>query len=101
MHAVIRTGGKQYRVQEGDVLRVERLDADEGAEIELPALAVGEGASLRTGAEAEGARVRARVRRHGRGRKVVVFKRKRRKDYRRTHGHRQPFTEIVIEAIEA
>ncbi|RME86078.1 MAG: 50S ribosomal protein L21 [Zetaproteobacteria bacterium] len=101
MYAVIATGGKQYRVRAGDVLRVEKLDAEPGAEIELSALAVGGEGALRVGDEAAGAKVRARVRRHAKGRKIIVFKRKRRKNYRRTRGHRQWFTELEIIGIEA
>lgn len=102
MYAVIRTGGKQYRVAQNDVLRVEQLRAEPGASIDqFDVLAVGEGTDLRVGAPTvDGAKVTAQVVRHGRSRKVLVFKYKRRKNYRRKNGHRQQFTEIRITGIE-
>jgi large subunit ribosomal protein L21 len=100
MYAVIRTGGKQYRVQEGDVLRVEKLDAAPGDKISFDeVLLVGEGDSIRVGAEVAQARVPAVVTGHGRGRKVVIFKKRRRKNYRLTKGHRQAYTAVRIGRI--
>ena len=101
MYAVIKTGGKQYRVSEGDRLRVESLTADEGSDITLgEVLMVGSGESVTLGAPlVANASVSARVVQHGRGRKVRIVKFKRRKHYRRQMGHRQNFTELEITGI--
>ena len=103
MYAVIATGGKQYRVREGDSLRVERLDAEEGAEIEIDrVLLVGDGERVAVGRPfVESGRVAATVKGHGRHRKIKVVKFKRRKNYLRRHGHRQNFTELEIRSITA
>ena len=103
MYAVIKTGGKQYRVHEGDVIKVERLSADEGAEVEFEqVLMVGEGDDVKVGAPfVEGSRVSATVEAHGRGKKIKVVKFKRRKHYLRRHGHRQDYTEVKITQIGA
>jgi len=101
MYAVIETGGKQYKVAVGDKLRVEKLPADEGAQVALGrVLMVADGGGITAGAPAAGLAVRATVIGHGRGDKIRVFKMKRRKNYRRTMGHRQMYTEIVITAID-
>jgi len=101
MYAVIQTGGKQYKVAVGDKLRVEKLAADEGAQVALErVLLIADGVRLTTGADATDAAVQATVVGHGRGDKIRVFKMKRRKDYRRTMGHRQRYTELVITAID-
>lgn len=101
MHAVIRTGGKQYRVQEGDVLRVERLAANEGDIVEFKeVLALGDGADLRVGTPyVEGSTVSATIQSHGRAKKITVIKFRRRKNYLRRQGHRQHFTEVRITGI--
>ena len=104
MHAVIKTGGKQYRVQEGDVIKIEKLAGVEaGGEVVFEnVLAVGAGEDIKIGAPlVEGATVKASVLEQGRSRKIVVFKKKRRKDYRRKRGHRQYFTRVRIESVEA
>ncbi len=102
MYAVIQTGGKQYRVREGDVLRVEKLKAEAGAKVTFDrVLLVGEGADVKAGADAARASVNAEVLAQGRGRKVEIFKKRRRKHSRRTMGHRQPFTEVRIVKIGA
>ena len=103
MYAVLTTGGKQYRVQEGDVLFVEKLNAEVDSTVELTAvLAVSKDGELKVGAPVvEGAKVVAKVLAQGKAKKVVVFKYKPKKDYRRKNGHRQPYTKIVIEKIEA
>ena len=103
MYAVIATGGKQYRVREGDSLRVERIDAEEGAEIEIDrVLLVGDGERVAVGRPfVESGRVAATVKGHGRHRKIKVVKFKRRKNYLRQHGHRQNFTELEIKSITA
>ena len=101
MYAVIMTGGKQYRVEEGDRLRVERLEVEEGAEIEIDrVLLVGDGDQVAVGRPfVENGKVAATVRGHGRTKKVKVVKFKRRKNYLRQHGHRQHFTELEIGSI--
>jgi len=98
MYAVIKTGGKQYRVSAGEKLKVEQLAAEVGAEIVLDqVLLVADGDSVRMGTPlVDGARITARVVSHGRGDKVRIFKLNRRKHYRRTKGHRQNYTEIEI-----
>lgn len=103
MHAVIRTGGKQYRVAEGDVLRVEKLDAAPGGKIELDeVLLVADGEDVEVGSPlVEGGKVTAEVRAHGRGDKIEVIKFKRRKKYRRKYGHRQDYTELRVTGISA
>ena len=103
MYAVLTTGGKQYRVQEGDVLFVEKLNAEVDSTVELTeVLAVAKDGEIKVGAPVvEGSKVVAKVLAQGKAKKVVVFKYKRKKDYRRKNGHRQPYTKIVIEKIEA
>ena len=103
MYAVLATGGKQYRVQEGDVIYVEKLNADVDSTVELnEVLAVGTDAGIKVGAPVvEGAKVVAKVAAQGKAKKVIVFKYKAKKDYRRKNGHRQPYTKLVIEKIEA
>ena len=100
-YAVIRTGGKQYRVAPGDVLRVERLAGDVGADVEFGEvlMAAADGA-VRIGTPlVEGARVRAQIVEQGRARKILVFKKKRRKNYRRRRGHRQAITTVRVTEI--
>ena len=103
MYAVLTTGGKQYKVSEGDVLFVEKLNAEVDSTVELTeVLAVAKDGEIKVGAPVvEGAKVVAKVLAQGKAKKVVVFKYKRKKDYRRKNGHRQPYTKIVIEKIEA
>ncbi|WP_270566097.1 50S ribosomal protein L21 [Clostridium beijerinckii] len=103
MYAVLATGGKQYRVQEGDVIYVEKLNADVDSTVELnEVLAVGTEEGIKVGAPVvEGAKVIAKVAAQGKAKKVIVFKYKSKKDYRRKNGHRQPYTKLVIEKIEA
>ncbi len=99
MFAILKTGGKQYRVEPGDRLRVERLPLEPGSEVELPVLLL-VGEEVRVGAPyVEGARVVAEVLGHGRGRKVVISKFKAKVQYRRKKGHRQPYTELLIKEI--
>ena len=101
MYAVIKTGGKQYRVSPGDRIRVETLEADEGASVDIEqVLAIGEGASMTVGAPLiSNASVSARVLAHGRGRKVEIIKFRRRKHHRKQMGHRQNYTELEITGI--
>ena len=103
MYAVVRSGGKQYKVSAGDVLRVEKLDAQVGDTITLAdVLMVSDGEKVNVEqSELAKAKVTARVTAQGRHGKIVVFKYKRRKRYRRKQGHRQWFTELAIENIEA
>ena len=101
MYAVVKTGGKQYRVVAGDKLKVEQMPADVGAEVILDqVLMVGEGESVRLGQPTlAGATVKATVLAHGRGEKVKIFKMRRRKHYQKHQGHRQNYTELKIDAI--
>ncbi|OPJ55554.1 50S ribosomal protein L21 [Alkalithermobacter paradoxus] len=103
MYAIVETGGKQYRVQEGDTLFVEKLQANEGDVVTLDrVLAVSKDGSLVVGNPVvDGAKVDAKVVEQGKGKKIIVFKYKPKKDYRRKQGHRQPYTKIVIEKINA
>ncbi len=103
MYAVIRSGGKQYRVSEGDRLRVEKIPAAVGETVEFDeVLLVGDGSDIRIGEpRLEGSKVSAEVLEQGRDRKVEVVKFKRRKNYRRHHGHRQMYTEVRITGIQA
>lgn len=103
MYAVIKTGGKQYRVAAGDKLKVEKLVGDVGSEITIDkVLLVSDGENTTIGAPlVKGASVQAKVVAHGRADKVLIFKMRRRKHYRKTQGHRHSFTEIQIEKIAA
>jgi large subunit ribosomal protein L21 len=101
MYAIIKTGGKQYKVAPGERLKVEQIPADVGAEIILDqVLMVGDGDSVRLGQPMlAGTTVKATVLAHGRGEKIEIFKMRRRKNYRRHQGHRQGFTELKIDGI--
>lgn len=103
MYAVFVTGGKQYKAQEGDTLFIEKLDAAaEETVIFDKVLLVSADGSLKTGAPyIDGAKVEAKVEKNGRGKKIRVFKYKAKKGYRRRMGHRQPYTKIVVTAINA
>ena len=103
MYAIIETGGKQYRVSEGDTLYIEKLPAHAGETVEIDrVLALVDGDNLKIGSPVvEGARVVLKVVRHGRGKKIIVFKFKAKKNYRRKQGHRQAFTQVTVEKIEA
>lgn len=98
--AIIRTGGKQFRVEKGAKVRVPSLKGEVGASVDLEVIAAIDGEDTRIGAPAvEGAKVSATVIDHGREAKIVVFKKKRRKHYKRTKGHRQGYTTLKIESI--
>ena len=101
MYAIIKTGGKQYRVQSGEQLRVEALSADVGSTVSIDeVLLVGNGDGVKVGAPfVSGAKVKATVLAHGRGDKVRIFKLRRRKHYQKTQGHRQSYTELRIDDI--
>ena len=101
MYAVIETGGKQYRVQEGDIITVEKLNVEAGDKIVFDKVLVlaGEG-DLKVGAPyVEGAAVAGEVVENGKGKKVIIYKYKAKKDYRKKQGHRQPYTMVKIESL--
>jgi large subunit ribosomal protein L21 len=101
MFAVIATGGKQYRVQEGSVLRIQKLEAEQGANVEFDqVLLIGKGADVKLGAPfLSGGKVTATVQSHGKGDKVRIVKFRRRKHYKREKTHRQEYTEIKVTGI--
>lgn len=101
MYAILENGGKQYRVSEGDVVYLEKVQANPGQTVSFSeVLAVGSDNKLHLGAPyVENAQVTAKVVSHGKAKKVVVFKYKAKKNYRRKQGHRQPFTKVAIEKI--
>ena len=103
MYAVIHTGGKQYRVKEGEVLKVEKLDINEGETLEFDkVLMVGEGADVKVGSPyIEGGKVSAEVVANGRGAKIIIIKFRRRKHSRKQQGHRQSYTQVKITGISA
>lgn len=103
MYAIIKTGGKQYRVEEGDIITIEKLDqaADEVITFDEVLTVVNDG-DVKIGAPVvEGAKVSGKVMSHGKAKKILVFKYKAKSNYRRHQGHRQPFTKVLIEKIEA
>jgi len=101
MYAVIKTGGKQYKVCPGELVRVEKLDADAGSNVEIPeVLMVADGAQITVGKPVvETAQVSAQVVEHGRAKKVLIMKKKKRKGYKVKRGHRQPYTTLRIKEI--
>ena len=101
MYAVIKTGGKQYRVTEGETLKVEKLEVEDGASVEFDTvLMIADGDQITVGAPyIEGARVTATVKSQGRGPKIRIIKFRRRKHYFKTQGHRQSYTELKISGI--
>lgn len=103
MYALIKTGGKQYRVEEGKNIRVEKLEAQPGEEVVFDqVLAVGADDGFKAGTPlVEGAKAVGRVLRQNKDKKIIVYKYKPKKNYRRKKGHRQPFTEVKIERIES
>ena len=99
-YAIIRSGGKQFRVEEGAVVRLPSINKGAGEAVELEALVVGTADGVRVGAPlVDGARVAGTVVDHGRGDKIIVFKMKRRKQYKRTQGHLQNYTTVRIDSI--
>lgn len=103
MYAIIETGGKQYKVEEGASLFIEKLDADEGEMVTFDhVLFVHKDDQIQAGTPTvAGASVTAKVAVHGKEKKIVIFKYKPKKDYRKKQGHRQPFTKVMIESIKA
>lgn len=103
MYAIIETGGKQYKIRQGDVLRVEKLDVEAGQSIEITkVLALGSEDGLAVGRPfIDGAKVIIKVLEHGKGDKILVFKYKPKKKYRRMRGHRQPYSKVLVDEIIA
>ena len=103
MYAIIQTGGKQYKVSEGDVLTIEKLETAEGETVVFDkVLTVVNGADVKIGQPlVSGASVKAKIVEHGKGEKIFIFKYKAKSNYRKRQGHRQPFTKVEIEGIEA
>lgn len=100
MYAVIQTGGKQYKVEKGDEILVEKLEADVDAEVAFDVLLVADDAGVKIGQPVlEGVVVKGKVLEHGKGKKVVVFKYKPKKNSRKKNGHRQPYTKVEILSI--
>ena len=100
MFAIVKTGGKQYRVEPGLRLRVEKLDLEPGSQVELPVLLLGSEKTVVGAPVVEGAKVVAEVLGHGKGKKITISKFKAKVQYRRKRGHRQPYTEILIKEIQ-
>ncbi|MGY4689426.1 50S ribosomal protein L21 [Salibacterium sp. K-3] len=102
MYAVIETGGKQVKVEEGQEVYVEKLDASAGDDVTFDNVVFVGGGEVKAGTPyVDGAKVTAKVEKHGRQKKITVFKMKKRKGYRRKLGHRQPYTKVIIDKIEA
>lgn len=99
MYAVVEAGGKQFKVSEGDVLRVEKIDKQAGEKVELPVLMTVDGDKVVCGKDAEGIKATAQVVSHGKAKKIIVFKYKPKKNVRKKQGHRQQFTTIKIEKL--
>ena len=100
MYAIIVTGGKQYKVEQGDEILVEKLDAEVGETVNFDVLMMADGEAVKVGKPyVEGVCAKAEVVEHGKGRKVIVFKYKPKKNIRKKNGHRQPFTKVEITAI--
>ena len=101
MYAIFETGGKQYKAEKGDILQVEKLEGEAGDQVEFSrVLLIKDDKELKVGNPfLEGAKVIGRIRRQGRGRKIIVFKYRRRKNYRRKQGHRQYYTWVEVEDI--
>lgn len=101
MYAIIATGGKQYKVSEGDVIRVEKLADEVGATVTFDQVIAVSNDQLKVGADVKGATVTATVMEQGRGKKVIVYKYKRKTGYHKKNGHRQAYTQVKIEKINA
>lgn len=101
MYAIIATGGKQYKVSEGDIIRVEKLDVEAGSEITFDQVIAVNADGLKVGADVANATVKATVMGQGRAKKVIVYKYKRKSGYHKKNGHRQAYTQVKIEKINA
>ena len=99
MYAIIVTGGKQYKVSEGEQIKVEKLDVEPGKDVTFDVIAVNDGTSLKVAGDVSSAKVSATVVEQGRDKKVVVYKYKRKTGYHKKNGHRQPFTTVKIDKI--
>ncbi|MCI8500538.1 MAG: 50S ribosomal protein L21 [Clostridia bacterium] len=99
MYAIIENGGKQYRVSEGDVVKVEKLNAEVGAEVSFNVVMVSDGDAIKVGADVANAKVTATVEKQDKYKKIIVFKYKAKKNERKKQGHRQPFTAVKIAKI--
>ena len=99
MYAIVCTGGTQYKVSEGDVIEIEKLDAEEGAEVTFDEIVAVSDGSLKIGDDVKGAKVTASVLGQGRGRKVIVYRYKSKKGYHKKKGHRQAYTRVKINSI--
>ncbi|MCS7234299.1 MAG: 50S ribosomal protein L21 [Synergistetes bacterium] len=101
MYAIIEIGGKQYVIEKGAIIKVEKMRAPEGEEVNIDKVLFVklDGRSIVGNPYIEGARVKAKILEHGKNKKVIIFKYKRKKNYRRKRGHRQPFTKIEVEDI--
>ena len=100
MYAIVETGGKQYKVAEKDLINVEKLEANVGDKVNLNVLMVVDGEKVKAGNDVKDAKVVAEVMEHGKDKKIVVFKYKAKKNYRRTQGHRQPYTTLKIVSVK-
>ncbi len=103
MYAIIETGGKQFRVEEGLELNIQKMDVEAGTKVDLDKiLLIGQGEDIKIGAPyVEGAKVACTILEHGRDKKIIVFKKRRRQDSQTKQGHRQDYTRIKVEAIQA
>lgn len=99
MYAIIDNGGKQYRVQEGDVVKVEKLNAEVGAEVSFNVVMISDGDTVKVGQDVANAKVTATVEKQDKYKKIIVFKYKAKKNERKKQGHRQPFTAVKIAKI--
>lgn len=100
MYAIIENGNKQYKVAEGDLVSVEKLNGAEGDKVSFKALMVSDGDAIKAGAETEHVKVTGTIVKQGKAKKIIVFKYKAKKNERKKQGHRQPFTSVKIEKIE-
>ena len=101
MYAIIATGGKQYKVSEGDIIKVEKLDVEAGATVTFDQVVAVSDATLKVGEDVANATVSATVMEQGRGKKVIVYKYKRKTGYHKKNGHRQAYTQVKIDKINA
>ena len=99
MYAIIENGGKQYKVSEGDYVKLEKLPQEKGEEVTLPVVMIVDGDTVKTGSEVGGAKVTATVQRQDKNKKIIVFRYKSKKNERKKQGHRQPYTAVKIEKI--
>jgi len=99
MYAIIATGGKQYKVSEGDVIRVEKLDVEEGSSVTFDQVVAVSDNGLKVGADVSGATVTGTVEKQGKGKKIIVYKYKRKTGYHKKNGHRQAYTQVKIDKI--